>query len=85
MKKVSIHTAQGFRDMGYQFASIALIQGGRAHLHPGESFGQEGEGLPLIVTAPMVIKHVLRTCPSCSQSKNQELEWAQKKYSRVSY
>ena len=25
-------------DMGYQFA---LIQGGRAHVHPGESFSQE--------------------------------------------
>lgn len=58
---------------------------GRRGQQPGENFGQEGEGPPLIIIAAMVIKHVLRTYPSCSQSNNQEFEWAQKKYSKVSY
>ena len=51
----------------------------RRKLRPGK------EGLPFIIIAAMTIKHVLRTYPSCSQSNNQEFEWAQKKYSRVSH
>lgn len=88
MNKVTIHKiiTQGFRDMRYQFASIALTRGRGARLLPGEGFGQEGDGLPIIIiAATMSTKHVLRTCPNCPQSNNQESDWAPKKYSRVSY